>query len=531
MDDVKMAGGSTTKKYGITLMVFLLLSLIPLLYDLDRVGFIEDEGIRGLVALEMELSGNYIAPTLNGEPYLKKPPLWNWMLVAAHKTLGPSVFSSRVPTVFFLLLSCVAIFLCFRRHFGERQAMISALLYLTCGRILFWESMLALIDICFSLVMFLMFIWIYEKGKKQQFYQMYIGAYFLASIGFMLKALPALVFIGFSILAYLLYTKQWKKLISLEHISGFAVLVFFIGGYLLAYSQYRPLENLLKTWFMESSQRTAAHHGIWESVRHLFDFPLEMFYHFLPWSILLIFLFWKRNRKLLKEHPFAVFCLLIFAANIWVYWTSPNVFPRYVLMLFPLLYAPCVYLYFHEENRQIRKYMDNFFLVMTIVVVPALWVTAFVPDTSVIPNLYLMLSGITLLIAGLVVYMIKKPRSRIFQFCIAIMIVRFAFDLIILPTRADNDWIHYVRLDAENIGKKYNGEALGVYPFDHLRYETGFYITRERKEILRYTRDEIPGTKLIVHPAWHKDLLNKYPVVDSMRVQWQPEKLYIISIN
>jgi hypothetical protein len=218
-------------------------------------------------------------------------------------------------------------------------------------------------------------------------------------------------------------------------------------------------------------------------------------------------------------------------ANIWVYWTSPNVFPRYVLMLFPLLYAPCVYLYFHEENRQIRKYLDNFFLVMTIVVVPALWVTAFVPDTQVIPNLFLKLSGVTLLIGVLVFYMIKKPRSRIFQFCISIMIVRFAFDLLILPTRADNDWIHYARIDAENIGKKYIGEELKVYPYDHLRYETGFYITRERGQILRYTTDENPGTKLIVHPQFHKDLLKKYPVVDSMRVQFQPEKLYIINIE
>lgn len=518
-------------KYGRILFIFLLFSLIPLLLELDRVGFIEDEGIRGLVALEMELSGNYITPTLNGDPYYKKPPLWNWILVASHKILGASIFSSRLPTVFFLLLSCGAIFLGFRRHFGEEQAMISALLYLTCGRILFWDSMLALIDICFSFVMFVMFLWIYEKGQKKQFYKLYMGAYLLAAAGFMLKALPALVFLGFSILGYLLYTKQWRKLISLEHVAGFSLFALIIGGYLLVYSQYLPVEQLLKTWFVESSQRTAANHSIWESVQHLFAFPFEMVYHFLPWSILLIFLLWKRNWLLLKAQPMAVYCLVIFAVNIWVYWTSPNVFPRYVLMLFPMLYAPCIFLYFHEANQTIRKHFDTFFLVATILVVPTLWVAPFVPDTAAIPNLIIKLLGITVLFAGLLFFMIKNRRWRLLHFCISIMIVRLAFDIIILPTRADNDWIHYVRIDAERIGKQYRDEELKIYKLDHLRFETGFYLTRERNRILESTDEVTPGTKLLVHPGWHPEILDKYPVIDSMRIQWPPEKVYIIDIN
>ena len=39
-----------------------------------------DEAIRSLVALEMKLSGNLITPTLHGEYYYNKPPLYNWIL-------------------------------------------------------------------------------------------------------------------------------------------------------------------------------------------------------------------------------------------------------------------------------------------------------------------------------------------------------------------------------------------------------------------------------------------------------------------
>ena len=56
--------------------IFLLLP--ALLINLGILTFIDDEGIRSLVALEMKLSGNYITPTLNGEFYYNKPPLYNW---------------------------------------------------------------------------------------------------------------------------------------------------------------------------------------------------------------------------------------------------------------------------------------------------------------------------------------------------------------------------------------------------------------------------------------------------------------------
>ena len=42
--------------------------------------FIDDEAIRSLVAQEMLWSGNYVAPTMHGDTYLNKPPLWNWIL-------------------------------------------------------------------------------------------------------------------------------------------------------------------------------------------------------------------------------------------------------------------------------------------------------------------------------------------------------------------------------------------------------------------------------------------------------------------
>ena len=65
-----------------------LLCFPAFLIHLGIIGFIGDEGIRALVAFEMKMSGNFIVPTLNGEFYFNKPPLYNWMIYGLSMLFG-----------------------------------------------------------------------------------------------------------------------------------------------------------------------------------------------------------------------------------------------------------------------------------------------------------------------------------------------------------------------------------------------------------------------------------------------------------
>ncbi|MEO1712743.1 MAG: hypothetical protein AAFU60_05350, partial [Bacteroidota bacterium] len=63
------------------LLLLLLVVLLPALcVHLGILTYIDDEAIRALVALEMNLSQDYITPTLSGDLYFNKPPLYNWFL-------------------------------------------------------------------------------------------------------------------------------------------------------------------------------------------------------------------------------------------------------------------------------------------------------------------------------------------------------------------------------------------------------------------------------------------------------------------
>ena len=83
------------------------------LINLGSMPLLADEPTRAIVALEMLLSKNNIVPTIIGEYYYNKPPLYNWILLSLYKSTGYiNEWIVRLPTVFFtVLFSAIMFFL------------------------------------------------------------------------------------------------------------------------------------------------------------------------------------------------------------------------------------------------------------------------------------------------------------------------------------------------------------------------------------------------------------------------------------
>jgi len=85
--------------------IILVLLLPALFINLGMLPLIADEATRGLVAFEMGQSGNLIIPTINGEYYFNKPPLYNWILLGFFDLFDQySEFILRLPSVISLLI-------------------------------------------------------------------------------------------------------------------------------------------------------------------------------------------------------------------------------------------------------------------------------------------------------------------------------------------------------------------------------------------------------------------------------------------
>ncbi|MBK8490334.1 MAG: glycosyltransferase family 39 protein [Saprospirales bacterium] len=494
-----------TRSTRILLILFGLLLLPALLTNLGLMTFIDDEAIRSLVALEMKLSGNYIAPTLNGEWYYNKPPLFNWILLGYFNLFGVwEEWVPRLATVVSLLGYGATIFYFFRKHYTTRLAWIVALSFITCGRVLLWDSQLGLIDITFSWVTFLSFMVVYHAYEKQRWWTLFLVSYTLAAAGFMMKGLPSVVFQGLTLLVYFGYRRAWSRFFSLAHVAGGLLFLTLLGLYYWQYSHYHTLAEIFPTLLDESSKRTAVQYGWGDTVVHFLTFPFEMIYHFFPWSLGILFIFHRKIWNWLREDAFTFYLALIFLANILLYWTSVGVYPRYLLMHAPLLFG--VFFYLQE------KHVGEWTLVYRVLewiwggFLGLLWVAAFLPffwaRAQWVDGYYWKSALLVLLLSSLLLAFWKWRTDRVLVVLVAMLVLRLGFDWFVLPDRHREDWGTRCKESTIQMAQQLK-EAPNLYIYKNtaLQYTNSFYLTAVRQQLLERRFEGFqPGDYIIVDP-------------------------------
>ncbi len=498
-----------SKKIDSLFYLLALALLAPaLLINLGLLTFIDDEGIRSVVALEMLYSGNFITPTIHGEYYYKKPPLFNWILAAVFQVTGrQDEFIARLPTVVALLGYAATVYYFFRKHYDQKTAFLHAMVLITCGRMLFWDSMLALIDVTFSWVIFTNFMIIYHYFEKQKWWTLFLLSYLLCAIGFLLKGLPALVFQGLTLLPYFIYRGAFRRLFHWPHfLSGIFFLVF-VGSYYLAYHLYNDLGVLFKILVTESSQRTAVNYGWWDTIAHLFSFPFEMTYHFFPWSLLVLCFFDRRVRYWMGDDPFIVYLAITFFANILVYWTSPEVYPRYLLMLAPLFFGLGIYLYgFHQQKETIPYHILSWaFGILMGVIALACYAPLFLDRTRDTSGLIwkTMVTAVPMTVLAAVYWRLLAQRLMILA--VFLLLFRTFFNFFVLPDRNANDYGDKCRQTSLAVGKRFRGQPLKVYGQTDMQRTNSYYLTRAYGAIIPVdTTPQVGESLYIIDSTWQQ---------------------------
>lgn len=468
----------------------ILLFLFPALFiNLGFFPLISDEPTRGIVSLEMLISGNFINPTINGETYLNKPPLFNWLQILLINLTGSmDEFVFRLPSVIALLLMAGLIYFTTRKYLGD-YAFVAATGYIVCGRILFWDSFMGLIDLTYSLVTFGSFVWLIHFHKKRKYLLFFTGSYLLAAIGFLMKGMPSLAFQAISILSLLIYDKAYKQLFTIKHLTGIAIFLILVGGYLVLYNKNQPVNDLLFQFLRESNRTgiTSQNSSSWWL--HLVQFPANYIFEFLPLTILLILLFSSSIRKLTFSERQLRYLILLFLSNIVIYWFSADMRSRYLFMLVPLLSIVLLKAYITAENLNHRLYRitqttlltGNFFISLSLLIYPFWFETR--NFNGVIP-----ITVILFLVSGSIWIMsLKNKRLVLFSVICSLLLARVAFNLFNFQARINSYPDKFYKdgeITAAQISKGHPLYVLSDTPINH---DASFYITRERKEILKRT--------------------------------------------
>lgn len=507
-------------QYPVLFFVLALILFFPaFLINLGEQTFIDDEATRALVAFEMIKSGDYVTPTEGGEMYLRKPPLYNWLVAFSFQLFGEySEFAARMPMVVSLFLLTLAIFFLYRRELGDELAVISALMFLTCGRIIIYESLVGLIDITFSLLTFSLFILIYKAFNRGNMLRLFIVAYVITGFSFLLKGLPAIVFLGITLLVLFISHKKFKLLFDWRHFLGMFLFLVIAGTYYILYFQRNQVapEEMLSVMFGETTRRTALRFGFLNTIIHIFSFPFEMIYHFLPWTLFVVFLFRKGVIERIHKNHFLWYISLVFVFNIIVYWTSPEVYARYILMLMPLVFAVTGYFYLAAKR-------NNTTLAKTIEIIfgTALTLAALASLSPLFLNLPAISNPVQISISvfiglGTITWLYWRQKAlRVYWLVIGILVFRIGFDLVVLPVRVQQSEGTVSKNLAFSIAERTSGEEIyfwwdpdmevtSYYGRRLTSYRFSYYLSIARDEIVRTVTEKKEGAWFIT-PAWNVD--------------------------
>lgn len=503
-------------------IIAILLCIPAFLINLGAVAFIGDEGIRTLVALEMKLSGNFIVPTLNGIEYYNKPPLYNWFIYILSSFFGYfGEWPTRLTTILFLGTFGFSVYYFYRKHFDQLTAVTMAFMLLTSGRILFWDSMLGLIDICFSLVVFSNFMILYHFGIQRRWKYFFIISYLLFAIAFLLKGLPAIVFQGISIITALwLHGELKKKIFSLYHFLGIGAGLILLLAYYIPYALLVPVDKVFSILLDQSMQRTGTHHGTLKAIQHFFTFPFEQIYHFLPWSLLILTFFHPQSRAWIKQDPFVRFNFWMFMANIFVYWISVEVYPRYLLMFLPLFNIVTYYILQQliAHDKILWKILKYIFISLAAIV--ALLIIAMPLDTRVseLNHVWIIWLIGSLLIIFCFIAIVRDTARILLWLCISMLVTRSVFNLVVLPDRKMTFQENKCREDCQRLANTFGDQTWYIFGKTQTHDVARFYTSNYTQQIIRKTKDVTDSTAyFLVDRNIYKSLNGA--VVDSLQLE------------
>ncbi len=209
--------------------LLLALTAALLLFRLGRVPLIgPDEPRYARVAVEMYRSGSYLVPTLQGQPWLEKPPLYYWLAKPAFALVGETETAARLPSVMAaVLLVAGAAFFGFRLY-GEEAGLHAGFVAATMplvfvyGRAAAMDMLLAATVTCAVGLMALRLLGLAGRLAVP-------AAWGFMALAVLAKGPLGLLLPGLIVAGYVVSTRRWRPCLEVLSPAGIALFLLLAG--------------------------------------------------------------------------------------------------------------------------------------------------------------------------------------------------------------------------------------------------------------------------------------------------------------
>jgi 4-amino-4-deoxy-L-arabinose transferase-like glycosyltransferase len=290
------------------------------------------------VAREMIQTGDWIVPRQQGEPFLSRPPLGNWLIALTSLARGQcDVWAVRLPTLSAVLLTTILVYAFGRSFLNRTGALAASLAFCTMGEVL-QMGRLAETDLIFTcLLSSAMIVWLWGERRSWPLWLTWCGGYALAALAALAKGPQAPVYFFGTVVLFLVIRRDWRMLFSRWHLVGLSLFAVIVAAWQIPFTLAVGWDATRMIWTGDSAARFEHLRGV-DVLKHLIEYPLELLGCTAPWSILLIAFLSRRFRSRLGELQPQVTCLTIyFVVGFLPCWASPGGMTRYCLPLYPAL--------------------------------------------------------------------------------------------------------------------------------------------------------------------------------------------------
>jgi hypothetical protein len=388
---------------------------------------------------------------------------------------------------------------------------------------MFYDSYLGLIDIFFSMVTYSMLMLTYHFAVKDKWAMVYYSMFGLSVVGFMLKGLPTFHFLIFNILIIHLIFGQWKRLFSPSFFLAVLGFISAIGFYFYNYNSYLDASKTFAPLVLQATLHTVIHHSVSDILVNMLLYPFENIYHFLPYSIFGILALRKDIFALIKSNKYMLFCSVSFLANFMIYWISMDAYPRYILMLIPLIYTVWVFLLEIElqETRWRMRLLRRLFMGVIITVPVILFLGFFNTDLQQVDYAYLKLASMIVLVASCSYVYLSKTYLRPISLVIMVLLVRISFNIFVLPIRAEGRDTSIVKTEMFRISDRY-GDKIAIFGDTKLDFINTAYYSIKSGEILMREKIINDSDYFIIDSCYmfEFELLDSFPDASYGGTRW-----------
>jgi 4-amino-4-deoxy-L-arabinose transferase-like glycosyltransferase len=299
------------------ILLLLLLCAALFFYGLNAGELYQTEGLRALVAAEMLRSGDWIVPTLYGEPLLSKPPGMYVAIALTSSFAGEvTVVSARLPSALAATAALLLFYVAFARRLGRRAGRVAAAVLpasvLWLSRVPSAEiDLVQLAWVTAALLCFLQALEIMEGAQSKSGTRAWMWSQLalLCVAGGFLTKWTAPAFFYLTVIPLLAWRGRLRALVSRAHLLAFflaALLPLAWAAVVVSRIGWMPLLDAIGK---EALPRLSpAHHSRPYPWHELVTFPAGFLTANLPWSGLALLTLWpgvyriagERDRRLLQ---------------------------------------------------------------------------------------------------------------------------------------------------------------------------------------------------------------------------------------